>query len=139
MLGRRYLLCSFILLVPLIQIPCVFRRESYTACFHPVTSDPLCEEAEVGNGTMSWRSTLTSLEGDVTCNTDFMYTSVDTTLRCNDNGTWEPPIGQCLQYYWRNVSNRIRTKCTSRAQYNCRCTAFGTLHIEQKTDNIMNI
>ena len=68
-------------------------------------SDPTCEEADIaGNGTASWQSTLTSLEGDVTCDTDFMYTNVDTALRCHGNGTWDAPIGQCMQYYFRNVS-----------------------------------
>ena len=126
-------------LLALIQIPCVFRRESYTAYFHLVTSDPVCEQPDIGNGTISWNSTLMSLDGDVTCNTDFMYTNVDTTLRCNDNGTWGPPIGQCLQYYWRNVSKRIRTKCISRAQCNCRCTAFGALYTLYENANTMNI
>ena len=82
-------------------------RLQWSHCFHFVTSDPVCEQADIGNGTTSWNSTLTSLEGDVTCDTDFMYTSVDTAVRCHDNGAWEPPIGQCLQYYWRNVSRSV--------------------------------
>ena len=79
----------------------------YTGVFYLVTPDPVCQQTDIGNGTLSWNSTLTSLEGDVTCDTDFMYTSVDTAVRCHDNGAWDPPIGQCLQYYWRNVSRSV--------------------------------
>ena len=69
--------------------------------------DAICKDIPViaGGSVTSWRRTLTSLDGDITCDSDFLWVGNDVTARCFSNGTWQVDA-PCNQWHWPNpVSN----------------------------------
>ncbi|KAK7474263.1 hypothetical protein BaRGS_00034506 [Batillaria attramentaria] len=113
---------------------CAFDGESGTCYIQPVIANglvgkfavyvdktPVCLEDDapplpltLNNPTVTWRRTLTSLEGDVTCDVDYLYDSdTNPVMRCLASGQWETENadGNCVQRTWRQptmIQNGVR-------------------------------
>ena len=64
----------------------------------------MCHESDaplVANGHVTaWRRSLTSLEGDVRCDKDYMYVGPSPRVRCVASNQWQPVGGHCARRVW---------------------------------------
>ena len=85
--------------------------------------EPICQEADAPAVThaavTSWQKSMASLEGDITCHGDYLYSGDDTPqVRCLATGQWETHVtGACKQRIWREISVSVgqrfgQHKCT---------------------------
>ena len=72
--------------------------------------EPICQEADAPAVThaavTSWQKSMASLEGDITCHGDYLYSGDDTPqVRCLATGQWDTHVtGECKQRIWRENS-----------------------------------
>ncbi|KAL8607332.1 hypothetical protein ACOMHN_039482 [Nucella lapillus] len=75
------------------------------------SQDTLCDESKslaIPNGRVtSWQRSLTSVEGSVTCDADYIYVGSNPTVKCFVSNKWQPPNGTCAQRVWR--SDKVQT------------------------------
>ncbi|KAK7501753.1 hypothetical protein BaRGS_00007184 [Batillaria attramentaria] len=68
---------------------------------------PACQQTKApplaGGRVAQWHHTLTSFQGDVTCDANFIYSGDDATLRCLPDGQWEMD-GECKQHIWTDAT-----------------------------------
>ena len=64
----------------------------------------ICQEPDsplVANGQVtSWRRSLASLEGDVSCDADYMYVGSNPMVQCVATNKWQPADGHCARRIW---------------------------------------